>query len=198
MPHQVYSLMTTHRSHRIQIPDAEQRRHRQAARVQPVPPDNRSVDARATAQWPNSKRTANVKLSAEEESMSAAVLTLARRHAAGGRRRGVLEPCRRTASEQTVRAVLTRLLEGERYPAVRYLAHRGLRDAHGKESEPFDYLARPAEREAQLRALRDRFDATPIRRLLPQLPLTPQGLPDQAVLDRLRVNRHDPDLTINE
>ena len=43
---------------------------------------------------------------------------------------------------------LTRLLDGERYPAVRYLAHRGLRVAHGEAAMAgYDYLATPALRQ---------------------------------------------------
>src|SRR5262249_58728564 len=93
---------------------------------------------------------------------------------------------------------LTRLINEDRYPMVRYLAHRGLRVAYGEaEAGPYDYLATAAERDAQTRALRARFDARPIQRKLPYLPLT-RGLPDDAVLQRLLKSRHDPDLTINE
>ena len=49
---------------------------------------------------------------------------------------------------------LTRLLRDERYPAVRYLEHRGLRTAYGEGGAgPFDYLAKPRDRDAQLEAL---------------------------------------------
>jgi hypothetical protein len=94
--------------------------------------------------------------------------------------------------------MLTRLMEDERYPAVRYLAHRGLAAAHGGAAVPYDYLALPEERAKQLRALREKFDAAPVTRSLPHLPLTPKGLPDEAVLSRLRLGRHDPDLFVNE
>ncbi len=94
---------------------------------------------------------------------------------------------------------LTRLMEPERYPAVRYLAQRGLRRAFGESAAgTFDYLGKPTDRAAQLRALRARFDAAPLARPLPYLPLTPQGHPDEAELRRLLGQRHDPDLTINE
>jgi hypothetical protein len=94
---------------------------------------------------------------------------------------------------------LARLLEDERYPMVRDLGHRGLVSAHPElASEPFDYLALPDVRASQLRAIRSRVDASPIRRALPYLPLNSQGLPDDTVLQRLRTDRKDPDLTINE
>ncbi len=81
---------------------------------------------------------------------------------------------------------------------MRYLGHRGLRSVHGRSAEPFHYLAVPADRQRQLQALQLRFDSAPVRRLLPYLPLTPAGLPDEAVLRRLLAKRNDPDLTINE
>jgi hypothetical protein len=94
---------------------------------------------------------------------------------------------------------LTRLLDHERYPAVRYLAQRGLRAAHGEAwAEPFDYLGRAGDRARQLGALLERYDANPVRRQVPALPLTPAGLPDDAVLRRLLQGPTDPDLTVNE
>ena len=47
-------------------------------------------------------------------------------------------------------------------------------------------------------AMKATFDAVPVQRTLPNLPLTAQGLPDEAVLLRLLKLRHDPDVTINE
>jgi predicted CXXCH cytochrome family protein len=203
MPRQVYSLMATHRSHRIQVPDL-------AGSVGTGKPhacnlchlDKSLGWTRAElARWPNGGRDAGVRLSADEEAVAAGVLVLA---TADARSRVVVagafaDPAaQRAAGTDWFGPFLTRHLEGERYPAVRYLLHRGLRAAHGDRADPFDHLATPGDRLAQLRALRARFDAAPVRRPLPHLPRTADGLPDLAVLDRLRATRSDPDLTINE
>jgi hypothetical protein len=204
MPYQVYSLLTTHRSHRIQVPGL-------ASSVGTGKPHacnlchlDRSLGwtRDQLARWPGSHRGTSPKLSLEEETVSAAVLTLARGDA---RSRAIVagafsSPAAQEASgPDWFGSFLTRLMEHERYPAVRYLAHRGLRTACGEAAAgPFDYLAQPAQRETQLRILRGRFDNAPVRRRLPYLPLTPSGLPDEGALDRLQTNRHDPDLTINE
>jgi hypothetical protein len=134
--------------------------------------------------------------------VSSALLVLARGDARG---RAVVagafsDPAARSASgTDWYGPFLVRLLEQERYPAVRYLAHRGLRAAHGEAAAgPYDYLGPPPDRAAQLRALRQRFDAAPARGPHPYLPLTPAGLPDEAALRRLLEGRNDPDLTINE
>jgi hypothetical protein len=95
--------------------------------------------------------------------------------------------------------VVSRVLEDERYPAVRYLLHRGLTSVLGESSAgPFDYMATQSQRSAQLRALRARFDKMPIKRDLPYVPLNQQGVVDDSRLRRLLESRKDPDLTINE
>jgi len=202
MPYLVYSLLTTHRSHRIQVPDVRD----SAGTGKPHACNLCHLDKslgwtrEQLGRWSDRHRQGQP-LSAEEESVSAAVLLLARADARG---RVMVagafsDPAaRRAAGTDWFGPFLTRLLEHERYPAVRYLAHRGLRTALGEETAgPFDYLAAPAERAAQLRALRQRLDV-PLRRPLPYLPLTARGLPDEAVLRRLLEQRHDPDLAINE
>ena len=56
----------------------------------------------------------------------------------------------------------------DRFAIVRYLSHRGLRTAYGeKMAGPYDFLAPPAERSAQSKSLRSRFDASPIDRPMP-------------------------------
>lgn len=204
MAPQVYSLMTTHRSHRIQTPDLESSIGTGKPHACNLCHLDKSLGwtRDQLARWPNGKRIAVGKLSAEEESLSSAVLVLARGDA---RSRVVVagafsNPAARQASgTDWPGSMLTRLLEQERYPAVRYLAHRGLVAAHGAAAAgPYDYLATPTERGKQLGALRERFDAMPIRRTLPNLPLTPAGLPDGPRLERMRTDRLDPDLTVNE
>jgi hypothetical protein len=204
MPHQVYSLLDTHRSHRIQVPDLASSLGTGKPHACNLCHLDKSLGwtREQLGRWPNGKKNAAGKLSGDEETISSAVLTLAR----GDARSRVIfagafaNPAARQASgHDWFGPILTRLLADERYPAVRYLAHRGLRAAYGEEkANPFDYLAVPAERKAQLKALEQRFDAAPIRRPVPNVPLTPLGLPDKAALGRLRANRQDPDLTINE
>jgi hypothetical protein len=203
MPHQVYSLMATHRSHRIEVPTV-------AGSVGTGKPHacnlchlDKSLGwtRDRLAEWPKHGGAAP-KLSADEEGISAAVLALAR---ADARTRVMYAGAFSNSAARVASGTdwfgpfLTRLMEDERYPAVRYLAHRGLRAAHGDAAAgPYDYLAVPADRREQLRALRARFDVTPIRGPHPGLPLDSKGLPDEAVLDRLFSGRNDPVLTIHE
>ena len=204
MPHQVYSLLDTHRSHRIQTPDLQSSLGTGKPHACNLCHLDKSLGwtKEQLSLWPKGKKNAAGTLSAEEEKISSAVLTLAR----GDARSRVIvagafsNPAARQASgHDWFGPFLTRLLKDERYPAVRYLAHRGLRAAYGEEKAgPFDYLAAPAERTTQLQALQTRFDAAPIRRPLPNIPLTPLGLPDEAALTRLRTNRQDPDVTNND
>jgi predicted CXXCH cytochrome family protein len=204
MPHQVYSLLDTHRSHRIQVPDLASSLGTGKPHACNLCHLDKSLGwtKEQLARWPNGKKNAAGKLSVDEEAISSALLILAR----GDARSRVIvagafaNPAARQASgHDWFGPILTRLLQDERYPAVRYMAHRGLRAAYGDEkANPFDYLALPGERTAQLKVLQARFDAAPIRRPLPSVPLTPQGLPDEIAIARLRANRQDPDLSINE
>jgi predicted CXXCH cytochrome family protein len=204
MPHQVYSLLNTHRSHRIQIPDL-------ASSVGTGKPHacnlchlDKSLGwtRDELAKWPNGQKSKGLKLSADQESLSEAVLLMSQ---ADARTRVVVagafsNPAAHKASgHDWYGSMLTRLLDDERYPAVRYLGHRGLRIACGEaQSSPYDYLATALDRSRQLAALRSRFDMTPVARPLPFVPLTESGLPDQALIDRLRKSRHDPDISIHE
>ncbi|MCI0682084.1 MAG: hypothetical protein L0Y71_08270 [Gemmataceae bacterium] len=204
MPYQTYSLLTTHRSHRIGVPDLAS----SLGAGKPHACNLCHLDKplgwtqKQLALWPGGQRVAAAALPADEQNVAAAVLALARGDA---RTRAVVAGAFSNPAAQQASAtdwfgpVLTRLLEQERYSAVRYLAHRGLRSAYGEAAAgPFDYLAAPAERLAQLRALKERFDGMPIRRALPSLPFTPHGLLDEAAIDRLLAGRLDPDRTINE
>jgi hypothetical protein len=201
MPHQVYSLLTTHRSHRIQVPAVKDSRQGKPHACNLCHLDRSLGWTRdQLARWPGGKHKAREKLSAEEESVSAALLLLTRGDA---RTRAVVagafsQPAARAASgTDWYGPLLTRLLDHERYPVVRYLLHRGLRASHGEAAAgPYDYLAAPAVRAAQARALRQRF--TPLRRPLPHLPLTPEGRPDEPALARLLGGRNDPDVSIHE
>lgn len=204
MPHQVYSLLNSHRSHRITIPDL-------ASSVGTGKPNacnlchlDKSLGwtKEQLSKWPNGKRDAQVKLSTEQEKTSAALLGLCR----GDARTRVMfaaafsnSAARQASGDDWYGSILTRVMVHERYPAVRYLAHRGLRSAVGDErAGPFNYITTSAERTAQLQVLQSRFDASPVRRQLPHLPLTKDGLPDMDLLNRLLEKRSDPDLRINE
>src|SRR5262249_25961895 len=94
-------------------------------------------------------------------------------------------------------SILTRLLETESYPAVRYLLHRGLRRMHANDVLPYDYQERPALRRAQLAPIRARLDGRTRPRLErhPHLPLGPSI---DAALGQLLKARDDPDVFIQE
>jgi len=190
MPHQVYSLMTTHRSHRIQNPDL-------ADSIDTGKPNacnlchlDRSLGwtKEQLATW--SPRAAKVPrpLTDDEQNIPSAVLMMAQ----GDARTRVIvagafsNPAAQQASGvDWVAPFLLREIEDERYPAVRYLALRSLRTIHGE--SPFagyDYLGKPNVRMTQLAKLRSQF-------------ANPQRI-DDAIWKRLKQQRTDPDLTVNE
>ena len=191
MPHQVYSLFTTHRSHRIQNPELADSVGTGKPHACNLCHLDKSLGWTRTelAKW--SPRHTKVTLSADEETTAHAVLMLARGDA---RSRAVVagalsNPAARKASgTDWYGPMLSRLLEGERYPIVRYLTHRGLKSVHADVA--YDYLAKPGQREEQAKALQGRFGAT-VWRGRP-------GLPGDEVLRKLAEGRADPDLTINE
>jgi predicted CXXCH cytochrome family protein len=201
MPYQVYSLLTGHRSHRIVSP-------RVADSVGTGKPHacNLCHLDRSLA-WTQDYLGRWYGRAAEplpevERRMASAVVQLCQSDA---RSRAVVAaafswPAAAQASGRDwAGPLLTRLLEDERYPAVRYLAHRGLRALYGADAGPYDYLADPAERGDQLRRLRARFDGRPRPAAAhPDLPLRPDGTVDEARLRELLRGRNDPDLTINE
>jgi predicted CXXCH cytochrome family protein len=202
MPHLVYSLLTTHRSHRIEVPDVGTSLKTGKPHACNLCHLDKSLGwtQQQLRKW-SASRGRGPRLPAEEEVTSSALLLLAR----GDARSRVMgagafsSPAAQKASgTDWFGPFLTRLLARERYPAVRYLAHRGLRSAHGESAAgAFDYLAAPEARAAQLEGLRKKLDV-PLRRPLPYLPLTPRGRPDDDALRRLLEKRHDPDLTIHE
>jgi hypothetical protein len=203
MPHQVYSLLTTHRSHRIQTPHVADSLDTGKPHACNLCHLDKSLGwtEEQLARWPGAKKKHRA-LTKEEKEVSSALLLLAR---GDGRSRAVVAgafsspDARRASGADWFGPVLTRVLEAERYPAVRYLAHRALRAEHGEAGAgPYDYLGPAATRGAQLRALRARYDAAPLRRAMPHLPITAQGRVDEAALRRLLDKRQDPDLTINE
>ncbi len=204
MPHQVYSLLTTHRSHRIQIPDVKDSLDTGKPHACNLCHLDKSLGwtRDQLGKWSDRQRVLPRELTADEENVSSAVLLMSQ---ADARTRAIVAgafsnpDALRASGTDWIGPFLTRLIEDDRYPVVRYLAHRGWSGVHGEAaSGPFDYLALPAKRASQLQAIKTRFDAVPIRKPYPYLPLTPKGLPDEAVLSRLREKRNDPDVTINE
>jgi predicted CXXCH cytochrome family protein len=198
MAPQVYSLMTTHRSHRIETPDLRGSIGTGKPHACNLCHLDKSLGwtRDQLAKWPGGKRLAAGTLTPEEESTSSAVLLLAKGDA---RSRVVVagafsNPAARLASgTDWFGSVLSRTVQHERYPAVRHLVRRALVDAG-----EFDPFATAGERTRQLDAIRQRFDANPVRRSLPGLPFLPSGRPDEPRIERLRNGRIDPDLTINE
>ena len=202
MSYQVYSLLTTHRSHRIdrlRIADSLGTGKPHACNICHL---DRSLGWTQDwlAQW---YRRAPEPLSEEDRRYSSALLHLYRSDA---RSRVVVAaafswPAAQEASGSDWPGLfLVRLLQHERYPAVRYLAYRGLRSMYGPEVGTYDYLASPAERGDQLRTLLERLAARhqPAARGYPYLPLGPTGQPKEDVLDLLLRKRTDPDVQIHE
>jgi predicted CXXCH cytochrome family protein len=197
MPHLVYSLLTTHRSHRIEVPDVKTSRESGKPHACNLCHLDRSLgwtQEQLARGWPG-QRERQQPLTADEQSISAALLLLAQGDA---RTRAIVAgafsnpAAQRASGTDWFGSLLTRLLEHERYPAVRYLGHRGLRSALGEAvAGPFDYLAAPAIRVAQLRALQARYDAAPRG-------TRPAEVPDAPTLRRLLEKRYDPDVTIHE
>jgi predicted CXXCH cytochrome family protein len=96
--------------------------------------------------------------------------------------------------------LLLEVMARDRYPAVRYLAHRALRTLAGDKARPYDYLAGPDPRKRQVDGLRQALDGFPRPdpgRYL-ELPLGPDGRWRRARLDALLRQRNDPDVIINE
>jgi predicted CXXCH cytochrome family protein len=202
MPHQVYSLLDTHRSHRITIPRVRDSVGTGKPHACNLCHLDKSLGwtGEQLSRWYGTKPEL---LSKDERTIAASVLELARGDA---RTRAVVAgafswPAAQAASGRDWPALLlTRTLENERYEAVRYLMHRALRSLHGNAADDFDYRSGPAERAARLRGLRLRMDsaARPERSRYPYLPLTETGLFADDVYDRLLRTRNDPDVFINE
>lgn len=203
MPHQVYSLMGTHISHRIQIPDLKGSLGTGKPHACNLCHLDKSLGwtKEELAKWPNGKKHSSGQLSTDEKTIASSVLVLAQGDA---RSRAIFaaafsSPAARKASgEEWYGLYLVRLMQTERYPAVRYLAHKALKSIEGGAQVSWDTLARPEQRALQLQMLSRRYDARPIIGNYPNLPLTPNGLPDDVVLKRLLLSRVDPDLTVNE
>jgi predicted CXXCH cytochrome family protein len=202
MPYQVYSLLTTHRSHRISVPRVQDSLGTGKPHACNLCHLDKSLGwtQEQLGKWYGH---APEPLNEQDEKYSSALLHLCQSDA---RSRAIVAgafswPPAQDASGTTWQGpLLARVLEIERYPAVRYLGYRGLRSLYGAGVGSYDYLGRPAERKAQLEALGpDLMERFRVRRgSYPFLPLTQDGRTDSAVLDGLLQKRKDPDVIINE
>jgi predicted CXXCH cytochrome family protein len=202
MPYQVFSLLDTHRSHRIAIPrirDSVGTGKPHACNLCHLDKSLGWTGEQLT-RWYGTKAET---LSDDDRTIAASVLDLARGDA---RTRAVVAgafswaPAQKASGRDWPALLLTRVLEHDRYEAVRYLAQRGLRSLHGQAADDYDCRSGPGERAAKLRSLRLTLEsaARPARERYPYLPLTADGLWADDVFERLLRTRNDPDVTINE
>jgi predicted CXXCH cytochrome family protein len=202
MPYQVYSLLSTHRSHRITIPRVRDSLGTGKPHACNLCHLDKSLGwtGEQLEKWYGPKPEA---LSDDDRRYASSLLQLARGDA---RTRAVVAgafgwpPAQEASGRDWSTPLLVRTLEHERYAAVRYLAQRALRSRYGHTAEAYDYLAAPAERAARLRALRPVLDQAarvdPNR--YPFLPFTAAGRFADYVFDLLLRTRNDPDVWINE
>jgi predicted CXXCH cytochrome family protein len=201
MPYQVYSLLTTHRSHRIEALRIEDSLGTGKPHACNLCHLDKSLgwSQEWLGKW---YQRAPVPLSPEERTYSSALLHLCRSDA---RSRAVVAgafswpAAQRASGRDWAGALLPQMLEHERFPAVRYLAHRGLRSMYGRAADGYDYLALPLERSQQLQRLREALsDYRPAAAKYPYLPLDAASRFRAEVLDRLLKERNDPDVEIHE
>jgi predicted CXXCH cytochrome family protein len=202
MPYQVYSLLTTHRSHRISSPRIKDSLGTGKPHACNLCHLDRSLawTQERLVEWYPVKP---VRLEEEDRKYASALVHLCRSDA---RSRAVVAgsfswPAARQAGDTAWAApFLLRLLESERYPAVRYLVWRGLRSLARTDPEAYNYLGTPEERSQQQSRLRRTLagpQAEPAGRY-PYLPLTADGRIDEAAWNRLLEKRTDPDVFIHE
>ena len=209
MPYQVYSLLTTHRSHRIErlsVKDSLGTGKPHACNLCHLDKSLGWTQDRLREWYGRASET----LSEEERKFSSALLHLCQNDA---RSRAVVAGAFSSPAAQAASGVdwmgltLVHLLEPERYPAVRYLGHRALRTIFGRKVEGYDYLAERGRRTAQLKAIaaalsvpRDRDQSAPkgVQQCYPFLPLDENGRPIESVLNHLLKKRTDPDVSIHE
>ncbi len=202
MPYQVYSLLTTHRSHRIAVPRVRD----SLGTGKPHACNLCHLDK--SLGWTQDQLgrwygTQPEPLSDDDRAIASSVLHLTQSDA---RTRAVAAgafgwpPAQQASGRDWPALMLTHTLEHERYQAVRYVAHKSLRSLYGRSADDYDFQGSSAERAAQLRALRRALEggARPDRGHYPYLPLTAGGLFADDVMERLLRARNDPDVRINE
>ncbi|HEV3384591.1 MAG TPA: cytochrome c3 family protein [Gemmata sp.] len=202
MPYQVYSLLDTHRSHRITIPRVRDSLGTGKPHACNLCHLDKSLGwtGDQLAKWYGTKPEI---LTDDEKTHASSLLHLAQSDA---RTRSVVagafswKPAQEASGRDWPGPLLTWTLENEPYPAVRYLAHRGLRSLHGDAVKTYDYLGTVNERTAQLQALRQVLDisARPDRQRYPYLPLNKAGSLADDALARLLRKRNITDVSVQE
>jgi predicted CXXCH cytochrome family protein len=210
MPYQVYSLLNTHRSHRIASPRVRDSLGTGKPHACNLCHLDKSLGW--TQEWLGRWYSqAPVNLPEQEKRYASSLLHLwqgdarSRVVVAGAFSSPVAQAALQASGRDWPVSVLMVALGRERYPAVRYLAHRGLRTLLGAGALGYNYQGSPEERAAQLARLAGRLpeQALPAARY-PHLPLTrhpaASGLRrlDEAAVERLLRQRKDPDVFINE
>jgi predicted CXXCH cytochrome family protein len=202
MPHQVYSLLSAKRSHRITVPRVRDSVSTGKPHACNLCHLDKSLGwtAEQLYKWYGTKPEP---LPAEERELASSLLHLTKSDA---RSRAVVAaafawpPAQEASGRDWPCLLLTRTLETERYEAVRYSTYRALRSLCGAEAEAYDFQGSPEERAARLRILRELLQRRPRPDpgRYPYLPLNPAGLFADDVLERLLRHRNDPDVYINE
>lgn len=181
MPHQVYSLLTTHRSHRIDVPRVRESISTGKPHACNLCHLDKSLGwtQEQLGKWYGTKPAP---LPEEQRTQPTALLHLAQGDA---RSRAVVAGAFAlpgASGRAWAAPLLLQILERERFEAVRYTLHKSLRAMHGAAAADYNYQGTPAERAAQVAALRRTLNVAG---------------PDPAV-ERLLRTRKDPDVYINE
>ncbi len=201
MPYQAYSLLDSHRSHRIEVPRVKNSVGTGKPHACNLCHLDKSLawTQRTMSDWYGQ---AVESMSDEDEHISASVVLLFKGDA---RSRGVVaasfsRPASQEASGTSwMPEVLLRAME-DPYPAVRYLAFRALRSLPGQHDATFDYLAFPTDRELQIEKL---FAEIPKltnsdRQKYPAVPLRGEHNVDAPAISALTRLRDNTPVTINE
>ncbi|MFM7152058.1 MAG: cytochrome c3 family protein, partial [Gemmataceae bacterium] len=204
MPHQVFSLMTTHRSHRIQVPTIQDSLGTGKPHACNLCHLDKSLGwtRDQLRKWSPGLGESRPSLSPEEETLPAALLLLTQGDArtravvAGAFMKGAF---RQTGQHEWAGPLLTAVLEKETYPMVRDVLARALRSLYGDEiARGYQPQDLPNRRDQQLRWLRDRMGSPRLNPGRSGFPLRPDGSLDvSAILKRIE-SRPDPHVTINE
>lgn len=202
MPHQAYGVLDTKRTHRISIPRVRD----SIGTGKPHACNLCHLDK--SLGWTQEHLTKWYKtkpepLSDDDRKFASSLLHLVQ---SDGRSRAVFAgafawpPAHEASGRDWQALLLTRILEHERYQAVRYAVHKGLRTLHGAAASDYDYQGTADKRAAQLRALRQTLEnkLSPEPSRYPYLPLTAGGRLAEEVFDRLLKARNDPDVILTD